>query len=221
MAAKLDSLELLAALHSVRAAKNVFSFVLLLALLVQIVLFCMFQWGDVLDRAPAMIELETSLATSQPTSQPIASEQAENWFQLYRIALPAMKFAAVVVGVLLVITAGMAALLSVLGQRGVRGMYSAFFWSLILLALVTPWQSVLNTSLSCGALYNLGDLLSWYKQVRTPPSTAGAWIIYYIRFLGYPALAILVWLAMQCKFIAGGRRLSQSDAPRTSPGEQE
>ncbi len=276
------------AFGSARAAKNVFWLLLGLAIAAQIVAFCLVDFGGVLDRHKADLNLppagkgagavppRTNLILSEsrpasgpavapttapatqaaePASQPAASQAVstqpaasqpastqpasaaagprprgplsidkeaeaarnrEMWYLVLVWALPTAKFLAVVIAALLTCTLLLAVLMSLVGRLGgAAGFVSAFFWSLILLAMVTPWQQVLNGTWACGALYNLSDLLTQIKLVKpswdppTPPTTLDL-TLFYARFLAYPAIALLVWLVVQTKFARGYGRMNLS-----------
>jgi len=207
------------AIRSARAAKNLFALVIFLAVIAQLAGFVLVNFVGVMDdskgKDPAIMVAEES---GQPTTQPAAEsqggcEEAETtclWYTALLWGLSGTRFLAVVSGVLLVLTVMFAVQISLLGRLGRAGsLVSAFFWSLILLALITPWQQIFNTAVASGALYNYGELYAAAAKVRQAwngeePSFMGL-VMYYARFIAYPAIVILVWLTVLAKFARGCR----------------
>jgi len=205
-------LEYAEAFRSTRAAKSVFWWLVGLSILIQLLSFAAVQFFGVIDRAS-----EIAGSTAQPTTAPsswLAGLMDPNaWYYALQWALPATRFCAMVSAILLAISILLAVKLSLLGRLGgVAGMTSAFFWSLILLAILTPWQRVLGGQLVCGAMFNLGELIEAARKVKTAWGATDVSLldttIYYARFLAYPIVALLVWLIVQAKF-ARGRHLVQ------------
>lgn len=239
-----------AAFRSVKAAKNVFWWLVGLALLAQVCSFVAVEFGGVIGPfsppadepvLAAVQSSETQPATSQPTAGRVtigevgkktlekAQRLESQTFaeEILKWLLPATKFFGFVACVLLVLTFLMASQLSLLGRLGgVVGFVSGLFWALILLAMVTPWQQVLSAPLARGAMFNLGDLVARGAAAHEQATFMG-WVFYYGIFLAYPALALLVWLLVQTKFARGYKDSSLASlgtiplsAPESSQGEQ-
>ena len=211
------------AFASARAAKNIFLIVLLLAMLTQVAAFVAVQFMDVVDPLPAQGSSSPAAVAdanaptvpadpNQPTTTPAVTRDGvgeTTYFidEMLSWALPGAKFFALVMGLLLSITLLVCLMLAVTERLGGVGrLSSSFFWSLVLLAIVTPWQQLLMGNVACGALYNKGELYSWVASVK--PSWGGhadiyGKILYYARFLGYPLLGLLIWLVTQLKFARG------------------
>jgi hypothetical protein len=143
------------------------------------------------------------------------------WYVTLAWLLPGSKFVLVVSATILMAILMFATLLSINARAaGVAGIVSAALWSMLLLAIITPWQQVMNTTVACGATFNLGELVSGSQAVISrwgagSPSLLDQ-ILYYARFLAYPALAMFVWLVVLSKFARGyGRML------RVALGEEE
>ena len=214
------------ALRSVRAAKNLFWWLILLAILAQLVGFILVNFVGVLDYSkghdPASLKFGTPPTTS-PTTQAVPDEAPEAgattmWYQFLLWMFAACKFVGVVSAILLVIMLMFTAQLSLLGRSGgIAGRMSAVFWSLILLAMAIPWQQLIHSSFASGVLYNLSDLVRQATGVKT------AWgaiepafldrAIYYIRYIGYPIVAVLVLLSIHARFTGGLKKLPAAEAP--------
>ena len=126
-------------------------------------------------------------------------------------AMPATNLTALIAGILLALTLLMATNLALLGRTGgVSNFISAFFWSLL------AWVVLLLSMLITGCFYYLGDLIQATAQVTWAVHDTGRTvalldeILYYLRFLGLPALALAVLLVVQSKFARGYHRTRAS-----------
>ncbi len=242
--------DLVGALKSARAAKNIFLVILLVMILAQIASFVAVHFAGVLDpiyehelnagrdvKAAIAAETEKQDDSKEPAKEDADARGAEGGedpnaapaetegaqpesvdegslgrseFIRYvmRWGLPGSRFFALVSAILLCLTLLMAVNISLVDRLGGSApLASSFFWSLVLLAMVTPWQQLLRGSFACGALFNYGEMIEWVKDVRSSwggsePETMEL-VLFYARFLGYPVLALLLWLAVQLKFMSG------------------
>ena len=137
----------------------------------------------------------------------VADESAETWRVVLRWTLPAGKFVALASALLLVLTLMFAVKLALHGQTGgVAGLMSAFFWSLVLLVLLVPWQQALpGSSALAGATHNLGDLVAASAEARAADASAMDVLFFYGRFIVYPVLALLLLLIVGAKWGRGYR----------------
>ncbi|MDY6914179.1 MAG: hypothetical protein SVT52_06975 [Planctomycetota bacterium] len=208
------------AMGSVRTAKNLFAWLLALAILVQLAAFVAVHYFGILDA----IHGAASAATTQSTQGAAVVtdegvEAAEFWQYILYWCLPATKFIALVSCLLLVVMLTLAVKISLIGRLGgVASLISSLLWSILLLAMVTPWQQVLRAAVACGALYNLGELVGRTSAVKAGWGAANVsmmqQVLYYARFIGYPVVAMLVWLIVQVKF-ARSRRPVEVPLPAT------
>ena len=224
------------AFASVRAAKNWFWWLILIALLVQAAAFVLVRFTGVIDldklaqaKEPPAKAAAAEPAPKAPTTAPADAESddgADAWSLLLGWALPVSKFVALASAILLSLALLMAANVSLVGRSpGVAGYIGAFFWSLLLCLFLVPWQQALpGSSALCGATYNFGELSS---QTRLVTGTSAAWgkhLYYYSRFVAYPVFVVLLWLMVQVKFGQGYRRMTLGvegpAAPIAPPDEQ-
>ncbi|MCK4602004.1 MAG: hypothetical protein KAU28_06035, partial [Phycisphaerae bacterium] len=220
-----DAAEYAAAMRSVRLAKNILWLLLGLAIVIQLVSFVLVEFVGVIDDAPNV----RIAATDAPAAEAALEKDVEAATCRYDVLswlLPATKFLGVVTAMLLALTLLVAMKVSLVGRLGgVAGFVSAFFWSLILLAFVMPWQQILSASFARGVLYNLGQLVKEAQVVKVEwGATDVPWWdepIYYARFIAYPAVAILVWLAVQVKFARGLKATRGPAASAAAPSESE
>ena len=206
MTCNVEPKEFLTGLNSLRHAKNIFCFLLVLAVLLQITAFVLVNWVNVIDTAPQVSLL------GRPEGQQVLSGfgNADVWYKVLGWALPFTRVIAVVCSVLIVIIMMFTASLSMIsGQGGIKSFFGAFFWSLLLLAAVLPWQKIMQGSLVSGAMYNLGELVEWSKRSIEPWASQGTsvWkqLPYYARFMAYPILVLVIWIVVQVKFARGFR----------------
>lgn len=202
--------EYYAALAAVRRVKNCLWWVIALSIIIQMAAFVSVRFVGVVDDAPQLAGIAHARTNQATTASVVVQdEKAWMWHQALNWVLPATKFIAMAAGILLVLTMLMAVQLSLIGRTGgAAGFTGGFFWSLLLLVFLVPWQQIVNSTFACGALYNFGDLIDWTAQVawNAKDVSLTKQIFYYDRFLGYPAFVILLCLVVQVKFACGWRR---------------
>ena len=144
---------------------------------------------------------------AKPTSPPLhtATARAATWRQWLEWALPVTQVLGLLSAMLLVLVLLFAVKIALLGRLpGLSNYLSAFFWSLILLVVIIPWQLVIRESFMNGALFDFRELL-----MARASCDEGAQMqcgLYYVRFLAYPAITLLVWLSVGIKFACGFRK---------------
>ena len=195
----LENEEYHAALATVRRAKNCLWWIIVLSIIIQMAAFVSVRFVGVIGDAPGIAPADE------------ATVAAWIWHQVLHWALPATKFIALAAGVLLVLTMLTAVQLSLVGRTGgAAGFISGFFWSLLLLVFLVPWQQIIGSTYACGALYNLGDLIDWTGRITWGAKDVSLvkQIFYYDRFIGYPVFVLLLCIVVQVKFVRGWRRAS-------------
>ncbi len=217
--------EYLDALLSSKRAKNVFSLILLVCVGLQLAGFVAVQFTGLLDplhataweRTPPPADAAPTQPTTQPSTSPAATTSDEReeavyramfWSELLHWLMPATRFLALVSAILLTLALLMCVKLSLLDRLGgVAGFVSAFYWSLILLVVLVPWQQLLGGTFATGALSNFGEMIAQVKKTRPDWGADGgdtlSIVLHYARFLAYPALAGVLWLVAQVKFARG------------------
>lgn len=208
-----------AAIRSVRTAKSVFWVLMALAIVVQLVAFGLVAWGGVVDPLYAAPAAESQPAATAPTA---AGDTAQWWRDMFYWALPVTQFLGVVMGILLSVSLLVGLNVALVGRLGgVASLASAFFWSLLLAALLMPWQYAFADSPFSGALFTYGDLYNHTRQIKVAWGAADSgWLdlaFYHVRFLLYPVLAVLIWLLVDLKFRRGCRKMVVAAAEPLSP----
>jgi hypothetical protein len=220
---RLELSDFVAAMKSLNTAKNIFMALIIVALLAQIAIFVLLNFTSVLTIEPNV----SVSSSSQPASMPAtaAALAAREIIIHYRTALEwsmsAAQFLALVAAVLNVLVIMYAAALSLVGGgRGIPPLFRAFCWSLVLLALMTPWQNILQGSKACGALSTFAKMESWYQHTRMfGNGLMDSWQ-FYARYLAYPAVAVLTWGIVIVKFASGYRRLVETTIEVLNPGSE-
>ena len=221
------------AMKSVRAARIIFWLILAAAIGSQVGGFLLIEFGGVLGtdevalarpekqppeaagkKKPPAVAAKKAPASAPGAKKPAApAGTAEKWKRTLSWLFPTAEFAGLVAAMLLALTILFAVALSLLGRLGgTGGLVSAFFWSLVLLAIMIPWQQALPESpVACGALYEMDELLAARAEAAEAWDARG---LYFVRFLAYPVLAMLVWLVVQLRFARG---CAQMDFPHAVP----
>ena len=192
------------AFRSIRAAKNLAATLIILCILAQIGATIAVHFARVLDDPVA------AAPSTQPDAVPASTQPADSEFDvaavgrgLLEYGLPGSRFGALLLCLLLVLMVMFAVKLSLVERiGGVAGFISAFNWSLILLMMLVPWRPILDSSLSCGALFNFTELIRADSALGDAPSQIDQ-VLFYARFIAYPCLALLVCLVVQAKFARG------------------
>ena len=216
---KTNLLQYAEAFASIKRARNVLSFLIAIAIVVQMASFIAVYFGGVID----------STHLSATTQQAETSSSAQTWLQFLRFAMSGTMFLAPILGSLLVLTFMFAVKIVLIGRlNGLCALLSGFYWSLFLLALLTPWQRMFNSPFACGMAADLEELIRWtsFNKRSWLGSNPSVWgqIAYFARFLAYPLLVMMVWTVTQLKFGRGyrqvrGQTTEVANEQSTEPGE--
>jgi len=207
-----NSSEYSAAFFSLRAGKNVFLWLVVLAILAQMAAFVMVDFVGVLDVAEKATPADALpvKVTNQADEYVVTCLETEDarskiWRPIFLWALPGSKFLGFAATMLLWVILAYAVQMSLVGRIGGAGsLTTAMLWGLVLLALLAPWQNIIQGSLVTGSLFNLEELETATRQIRSQSCVSEipifAWITYYSRFLGLPGVSLLVGIVIQLKF---------------------
>jgi len=192
------------AFRSIRRAKNVFWLLVVLGILAQLASFVLIEFVGMLHKLPE----------ADPT--------AKVWEEVFHWSLQATLFISLMVATLLVLTILFAVKLSLIGRLGsVAAFLSAFFWSLLLWVTLVPWQLALSGRFASGALFSLTELQNQMARMARDPSMLDR-ILFYARFIAYPAISLLLALIVMVKTARGVRETTavpSASAPPVSPAE--
>ncbi len=152
------------------------------------------------------------------TAQELA--KSDDGYAVLFWVLSATKFGALFIATILMLTLMFSVKLGLLGQLGAPGGFmGGFYWSMLLVAILIPWQQVMQSDIACGATFNFTQFLDLARasQPKWGASEAAGLpeqILFYSRIIAYPAVALIVTLLASLGFGRGYRpiRLSQQMA---------
>jgi hypothetical protein len=194
-----------AALGTVRGARGLFLLLLVVSLLIHIAAFCAVRWGNVLEATRVAEQEVTSpeapaVDTDETKTQEVARSKLVE--ESFRIALPLSEFVGQVSCVLLAICFFASAQICLAGGLGgIRGSLAAFFWTIVLFALLLPWAQRLSGVQIPGVFLTFSELDGLPKTFET----ALPEVLAYVRFLGYPVIALLIALVANARYGRGVR----------------
>ena len=200
------------ALRSVRAAGLLFLFLLIAALVLEIGFYCAVRFGDVLAGLPAP---PTCRASTAPTALPPVAEpsaRAQTWGQAIEVLAPVYRVVGLVAACLLALTYFIGMNVCLAGRLGgAGGTTSAFFWSVLLVGLLFPWQHLLATRgvWASGVFYGFAYLTYLQQVAAVRPTGLVDNVLQHARYLGYPGLTILIALLAGLRFGCGYRMARQ------------
>ncbi len=230
------------ALTTARGWRNLCFLILLLILLVQLGLFFTARFTDYIPVQGAstqdgQVEVPTGLETREGTeieaegdrleveedtdfsisTSDLDADQVEDW--LYML-LYATLWGGLVFAILLSLTLVFTTLVMLNGRTvGVSREASAFFWSLILLMLLIPWQSILNHPTLQGGMFHVpGVLYTWPELDQNARQFNDPQWLGWARFVFWPVVALFVLFVVQSKARRGvkealGEDLAITDEP--------
>ena len=210
-----------AAIRSVRTAKNVFWILMALAILAQLVVFGLVAWGRTVD-----VLYGPPVAASRPATAP-ASDKLDGPRRVVEGELPVAAVGLAVRGHGHGRPAG-----GVADGRGVRvpggaaGRGGVAAQRVLLVAgaggdpdsLAVRLPAVAASPARCSTTTNC-TLAPWRsRRPGAPPMCrSGGLVLYHVRFLAYPILAMLIWLLVNLKFRRGRREMVVTAAEPLSP----
>ena len=199
--------ESLAAFRSIRTAKHILALLIVLCILMQMMGFVLVRFTDVVGPLSAAATVAEK-TTSKPIAAVAAVEEQTTWESILNWVLPGTRRVALVACLLMAVAALFATQLSLVERAGgVGGFVSAFFWSILLLAMLIPWRPILDSSVFCGSMFTLNTVQAATSRIKSLSATALDQTAYYLRYIIYPLLTLLVWLVVQVKFARGYMRL--------------
>jgi hypothetical protein len=200
------------AMRSVRVAKHVLWWLTTLAIAIQIAVFVLVAFVGVLNS----LSPEARMATSAPAVDAAlfsgTQDTAYYWKTIFVSSLALTKFLALAFSILLALTLLMSVNIAMVGRLGgVGAMMGAFFWSLLLIAFMIPWQHIFNQPPFNGALFEYKDLhdaslriLRGWGAVEVSRINM---IVYYVQFLLCPIVAFLLLLVSHLRFRSSCRKM--------------
>ena len=196
----------------IKCLKNLVWMLLVLAILCQAAAFAAVEFAGVLNERYAGNAAITVTTAPTDTEKPALVLPNQVWYYVISWTMVVSKFASWGLCVILALMLLLSVQLALLGRLdGVGAFISAFFWSLVLLAILTPWQQMLHSSFARGAMSNFSDLVIFAKRAKpswgaSTPVASMDIVSYYAFFFAFPLVALAVALLVQMKFAAGFKR---------------
>jgi hypothetical protein len=211
-----------------RRAKNWLVLLLLLMLLFQMGIFFATRYTTyILPAQDAPIAAADTAA--KPTTAPAATTQTsvsasatssgtvdrlrDKVPSLVRYLTAGINFLGIVFILLLAVVLSLIMKIMLVGRLiGVAQVTSAFIWCALLALLLFPWQSFLQNTDFAGDFKVPGVLYTWSEYANpwsgarfTSTGFDAPTVLHWARFVGWPALALIILLAVQAKSSRGLR----------------
>jgi hypothetical protein len=227
------------ALLVARRSKNCLFLLLLLALLLQIAVFCLYHL-DAFHVVSNANPTTTPGAAVSVTPVPVAAggqpaHGIEITLGLYRWILNVTTFLGMTLVIVLAVVLLLTSVIMLVGRLiGVSHLTSAFVWCVFLAVILFPWQALLNSGSStyegATSVYQTytspvrpdqrlpGILATWTEversgQFESKPVTPEV-VLHWMRFVGWPVVAIALLMIVQGKSSRGLRfALGEADIP--------
>jgi hypothetical protein len=198
-----------------RRAKNWLFLILLVVLIGELALFFVAHFTQILE-------------TTAATTQPAVARGREVLKYLVAIAGFAGLFASLLLSVVLIL---LVKIMLTVRTLGVGRITSAFIWSAVLAVMLFPWQAILaGPTISTGAdpmaadfkipgviytwtEFNHADLGARFGKSPASTLTMEKKVLRWARFVGFPAVAIIILLSVQVKSGKGVRSALGEDQP--------
>ena len=163
------------------------------------------------DDEPAPFEALQSARTDEPfTSEPDEGPPLVDGEQVYTMlvtALPIARAVGLLAAMLLTAVLLVSLAITLLGRlSGVAYLTSALLWSLLLAVMLVPWNLAFEGFGLPSALFSGPELVEGTSRVLSTANVGWAVeLVYWLRFVAYPAAALLVWLAVLIQYRRGFR----------------
>jgi hypothetical protein len=190
-----------AALKTVRFARVIFIVLVTVSLLLQVALYLTIRFWNV--------QTLENLLMGQAAGE--HSEAMTFWQFALDFGLPLAHFVGALAAFLLLIACLLSVNVSLCGRLGgAQPSISSFFWAVLLLAMLVPWQKIVPVTEVPSVFYTLADL---QDVARYTPELMLDNIVHYVRYLAYPVLALLVLLACGLGARRGFRQAAEQLQP--------
>lgn len=193
------------ALGVARRAKSLLALLILVMLVAQIATFLLIRYNIVPVNAPADSITVTAPAATQPT---------DRWADVMHYLTGVTILGGISLSIVLAATLLLIDHIMLVGRLiGVGKVTSAFLWTLILIVFLFPWQAFMGNAGLVHADWRIpGVLWTWDEMIPrvhfVSTLAGGQWaetILSWFRFVGAPAVAGIIVLAIQLKSNRGLR----------------
>lgn len=183
----------LSALASIRKWKTFFLILTLACLLAHMAAWGAVRFGAIEPaRTPLLSDDIRTAATTQKTAT-LDRKQSEYAWNLIRVGLPTTEFVGRMSALLLCVSMLMAVMTGLAGRLPAAGYVRAFYWSLIVMAMLLPWERLAPMAARVpGVFVDATSLEAPPVELGLPKSPSSMeTFAAALRFLGYPAVAIV------------------------------
>ncbi|MFO0973530.1 MAG: hypothetical protein U1A27_08845 [Phycisphaerae bacterium] len=192
-------------LETIRRWKTFFLVLTLLALATHVGAFVAVRHFNIISAPPA-----DDASAAAATTQRADSERAHD---ILAVALPSMEFVGRATALLVSLALLLACFVALAGRLPAAGFIRGFFWSLIVLALLLPWERLTPRAARMpGVFTDVAALESAVPGATPGPTGLTDQIPFHMRFVAYPVVAAALLV-----FANGGFRRSYRDA-QSRPG---
>lgn len=190
------------AMMTARRAKNWLFLILLLMLLVQLSLFFVARYTNLIIPADPPVA-----ATTEPATRPAVSTGVDKLHYISGVS----TFLGTILPPLLAAVLLLIVNIMLIGRLiGVARVTSAFVWCLVLVVLLFPWQAFLNNATFTAVDFKIpGVLYTWDELILTARFQPARWeeaVLKWARFVVFPVVALLLLLVIQVKSNRGLRQ---------------
>ncbi len=203
------------AMRAISSARGLFLLLLILSLLLHVGVYCCSRWTGIF--APTQAAADEIASPAPPVApgtidlEEAAQEDFASIYYAVRLVMPLAEFVGQLSCGALVLCYLLAANVALSGRLGgVRGSISAFFWMVVVLALLFPWDRWLGDVR--GQVQVPGVYVTFEEVTDLPDDLADRTVVgqalHYARFLGYPLLAFVIIMIGDRRY-AKGYRLAQ------------
>ena len=210
------------ALMTSRRAKSLLVLILVLLLLIQLTIFFVAKYTDVIPLgAPSAADAVAAAAATPPSTNPAPITEPRNWSDLLKYLTGLSAFLGVTLAIVLSLVIYLIVQIMLVGRLiGVARTTSAFIWALIVIVLLFPWQSFLATTTFDNPSFKVPGVLYTWDELRANAklgmSSGGdtevtRLILHWGRFVAMPLVAIVLLLMIQVKSNRGLRQALGED----------
>jgi hypothetical protein len=201
------------ALNTIRSARAWFFLILMLSLLTHLTAYGGSRWGHVFDASKTVESTTSSTASPELISQEETSEKVlvhpNRWYDAAELVLPLAEFLGQLSCFALLVCYLLASNIALSGRLGgVRGSLNAFFGVLVVFAILFPWERWFGGLQGHGQIPGVYFTLGEVTHIPTEFANRLGEILHYVRYLGYPLLAVIIVFVADRRY-AKGYRLAQ------------
>jgi hypothetical protein len=190
------------AIMTARRAKNTLFLLLLLILLAQLTLFFVGRYTDVnfADDDPTIASaIESATSTTLPTTGPAEAASSIRIVDVLEYLVGVTAFLGIALTIVLAVVLLLIVKIMLVGRLiGVARLTSAFIWTVVLAALLFPWQAFWEDYAFKvpGVLYTWPELV---HRVKFSTELSDKTVLNWGRFVALPVVALIILLSIQVK----------------------